>query len=110
MIRTEKTLVEVLAVLRSRGYVEDFNLLEVRDAYLKNGQPVDMSFLVIDRIYRFSEQNDVDDEAILYALSNTKEGKKGVFVNGYGPSADLEAHALLEQITVNEDDGEDWLS
>lgn len=108
MIKTEKTLVEVLEVLRGRGYVEDFNLLEVRDSYIKNGEKVDMSDIVIDKIYRFSGQNDVDDEAILYAMRNTKDGVKGVFVNGYGIYSDDDADAIIDQITIHEDDSDDW--
>ncbi|QBQ41547.1 hypothetical protein [Sphingobacterium psychroaquaticum] len=108
MIKTEKTLVEVLEVLRGRGYVEDFNLLEVRDSYIKNGEKVDMSDIVIDKIYRFSGQNDVDDEAILYAMRNTKDGAKGVFVNGYGIYSDDDADAIIDQITIHEDDSDDW--
>ena len=33
MITTEKTLSEVMEILRQRGYTEDFNLLEVSATY-----------------------------------------------------------------------------
>lgn len=67
-----------------------------------------MSDIVIDKIYRFSGQNDVDDEAILYAMRNTKDGAKGVFVNGYGIYSDDDADAIIDQITIHEDDSDDW--
>lgn len=108
MIHTEKTLSEVIEVLKGRGYTEDFNLLEVKDSYKEEGDPVDINDLVIDKIYRFSEQNDVEDEAILYAMRNLKDGAKGIFVNGYGIYTDEEATAIIEQITINEVDDHDW--
>lgn len=108
MIRTEKTLVEVLQVLRQRGYTEDFNLLEVQDSYKKDGEKIDLKNIVIDKIYRFSEQNDVGDEAILYAMRNVKDGAKGVFVNAYGANTDPEATKIIRQITVEENDADDW--
>ena len=40
MIATEKTLTEVLAVLRERGYTKDFNLLEENLSYTEGGPPV----------------------------------------------------------------------
>jgi|SRR5690606_20716969 hypothetical protein len=109
MIRTEKTLTEVLEVLRARGYTEDFNLLEENLSYKKDGKPVDLHDIVIDKIYRFTGDNDPDDEAILYAMRNISDGAKGVFVNGYGAYSDRGADRILSQIAVEEDDSTDWL-
>lgn len=108
MIHTEKTLSEVIEVLRSRGYTEDFNLLEENISYKKGGEKVDLKDIVIDKIYRFTGQNDLEDEAILYAMRNLKDGAKGVFVNGYGIYTDSGANAVIEKITVQEDDADDW--
>ncbi len=109
MIRnTEKTLSEVMQILKERGYTEDFNLLEVKKSYIKNGEPVNLNDLVIDKIYRFSGANNVEDEAILYAMRNIKDGIKGVFVNGYGLYIDEEATAIIDQIQHHEIDDEDW--
>lgn len=107
MIRTEKTLVEVLEVLRQRGYTEDFNLLEVQDSYKKDGVKVSIEDIVIDKIYRFSEQNDVNDEAILFAMHNRKDGAKGVFVNSYGAKTDPEATEIIRRITIAEENNDD---
>mgnify|MGYP001024581851 FL=1 len=109
MIHTEKTLTEVLEVLKGRGYTEDFNLLVVKDMHDKDGGKVKIEDLIIDRVYRFASQNDVSDEAVLYAIRNRKDGSKGVFVNGYGIYTDEEATAILDQIPINTEDTEDWL-
>lgn len=108
MIFTEKTLVEVMEILKKRGYTADFNLLEENISYTKGGDEIDLKDIVIDRIYRFTGLSDLDDESILYAMRNVKDGVKGVFVNGYGVYADAGANAIINSITVSENDGEDW--
>jgi len=108
MLSTEKTLSEVIEILRQRGYTEDFNLLEENISYKKGGEKVDLNDIVIDKIYRFTGQNDLEDEAILYAMTNQKDGAKGVFVNGYGTYTDSGANAVISKITVNENDNDDW--
>lgn len=108
MIRTEKTLSEVMEVLRGRGYVEDFNLLEENISYRDGGDKVNLSDIVIDKIYRFTGQNDPDDEAILYAMRNVKDGAKGIFVNGFGIYTDDRADEVIAKITFEEDHSDIW--
>ncbi len=108
MIHTEKTLSEVLIILKDRGYTMDYNLLEVQDSYFTGGEKININDLVIDRIYRFAAMNNVEDEAILYAMHNKTDGTKGVFVNGYGISADDQATAIIEQIPDSGHTADDW--
>lgn len=109
MTFTEKTLSEVIEVLRARGYTEDFNLLEENISYKKGGEKVNLHDIVIDKTYRFTGLNDLEDEAILYAMRNTRDGAKGTFVNGYGIYTDSRADEVIKKITVDEDDNDDWL-
>lgn len=95
MLSTEKTLSEVIEVLRQRGYTEDFNLLEENISYKIDGEKVNLRDIVIDKIYRFTGLNDLEDEAILYAMRNQKDGAKGVFVNGYGTYSDSAANSII---------------
>ncbi len=108
MISTEKTLSEVMEVLRKRGYIYDFNLLQDHVSYVKGGEKVDIQDIVIDKIYRFTGLNDLDDESILYAMRNTKDGTMGVFVNAYGIYGDSGADKIIDQISIHEDDTDDW--
>lgn len=101
MIQTEKTLSEVMALLSSQGYTEDYNLLQLRGSRDNQSNEIDFANLVIDKIYRFSGQNDAADEAILYSISNLKNGLKGLFVNGYGIYTDEEASTIIEKISLN---------
>ncbi|SJN48956.1 hypothetical protein FM107_17935 [Sphingobacterium sp. JB170] len=86
----------------------DYNLLEVQDSYITGGEKVSLKNLVIDRTYRFAPMNNVEDEAILYAMHNKNDGSKGVFVNGYGISADSEASEIIRQISDSADTDDDW--
>lgn len=106
MITTEKTLSQVMEVLRKRGYTEDFNLVEECLAYAKDGSRIYPKDLTIDKIYRFTGFNDLDDESILYAMHHS-DGTKGVFVNAYGTYSDPQANKIIDQIPVH-DDNEDW--
>lgn len=108
MLFTEKSVVEVIATLRKRGYTADFNLLEENLSYVQNGEPVDYKDLVIDRVYRFTGMSDLDDESTLYAMQNLKDGMKGVFINGYGIYSDAGANKVLAQIPERNLDHEDW--
>ncbi|NMH27720.1 hypothetical protein [Flavobacterium silvaticum] len=108
MITTEKTLTQVLEILRHRGYTNDFNLIEENLSFSADGKEVNPADLVIDKIYRFSSYSDLDDEAILYAIHNSKDGAKGVFVNAYGTYNDDHASAIIDKIPVHENDADDW--
>ena len=103
MIHTEKTLSQVMEVLRKRGYTKDYNLLEEKE----NLKDDDLKELIIDKVYRFAPGNDAGDESILYAIRNIKDDTKGVFVNGYGIYTDDDATAIISKIKMA-DDGEDW--
>ena len=97
-----------MEVLRGRGYIEDFNLLEENISYRDGGERVNLSDIIIDKIYRFTGQNDPDDEAILYAMRNVKDGAKGIFVNGFGIYTDDRADEVLAKITFEEDQSGIW--
>lgn len=101
----EKSLVEVMQVLRERGYIYDFNLLKEKDSYIEGGNPVDLNDLVIDKTYRFTGLSSLEDESILYAIRIVKDGAKGIFVNAYGIYSDSKAQAIIKQILKNQEKG-----
>ena len=70
MLSTEKTLSEVIEILRLRGYTEDFNLLEENISYKIGGEKVNLSDIVIDKIYRFTGLNDLEDDHFCVAVSS----------------------------------------
>ena len=98
-----KTLTQVMQVLNQRGYTIDFNLEDV-DA--NSPQHLLKTFperFVIDHVYRFEGDTDPDDEAILYAVSSTDNSLMGIFVNGYGISAETADSVLIDRLKKREE-------
>lgn len=95
------TLSQTMEQLRKEGYTEDFNLqkdcLECRSRNFK----IFHNEFVIDKFYRFEGESNPSDEAILYAISSTKHGLKGVLVNGAGIYTDDITNEMLESLKIN---------
>ena len=50
----------------------------------------------------------MEDEAILYAMTNQIDGAIGVFVNGYETYTDSGTTTVISKITVNKNNNDDW--
>jgi hypothetical protein len=90
--RNYKTLSETITDLKNQGYHHDFNIANVFSAALS---PKDFE---IDRVHRFEGASNPDDQCILYAISSSKLGVKGILVNGYGISAVDETNELVSML------------
>ncbi|RZF62356.1 hypothetical protein [Sphingobacterium corticibacterium] len=64
-----------LARLREMGYSVDFNV--EFDEILADAENYQ-----IDHLYRYEGESNPDDESTVYGISNSNNGKKGVFVAG----------------------------
>ena len=95
------TLSEVMEVLRSRGYTEDFNLEKNCIACREGAFKVFHDEFVIDKFYRFEGDSNPEDEATLYAISSTKHNLKGILVNGGGIYTDDITNEMLESLKIN---------
>jgi len=95
------TLSEVMEVLRSRGYTEDFNLEKNCLACREGVYKVFHDEFVIDKFYRFEGDSNPEDEATLYAISSTKHNLKGILVNGGGIYTDDITNEMLESLKIN---------
>ncbi len=80
----DTTLTETLQVLRTEGYTEDFNLDQHCLTCREGRYQVFADEFVVDKFYRFDDNTDPGDQAILYAIHSGKYNLKGVLVNGYG--------------------------
>lgn len=92
------TLSQTINGLKEDGYDLDFNIHEERlvCSYTKTSLTPDE--FEIDKIYRFEGMTNPEDQAILYAISSPKFGVKGVLVNGYGPTSDEMADAIIKKL------------
>jgi hypothetical protein len=92
------TVTEALKDLKERGFTLDFNL---QTDSLKCFDPDIMlspEEFEITEIYRFEGDTNPDDQAIVYAIES-HHGQKGVFVNGYGPTADVVGAEMMKKLT-----------
>lgn len=94
-------LVEAIADLQAKGYVEDFNLqqncLECRGGAFK----VFHDEFVIDKVFRFDVDTDPGDQSILYAISSDKHHLKGLLVNGYGIYTEEITNEMAEKLRLS---------
>jgi hypothetical protein len=92
------TLSGQINILRSAGYMEDFNLNE-ECLECRNG---DYKLLHdefnVDEVFRFEGDSDPADEAILYAISSDHLPLKGILVNGYGIYSDKVTDQMVQKL------------
>lgn len=79
------TLSQAVNGLKDRGYTIDFNLTE--NCLVCHGDKYDIDDFEITEMHRFEGNSNPSDESIIYAIES-KDGKKGVLVSGYGISAE----------------------
>ncbi len=84
-MKNYESLADALADLRKRGYEADFETespcLYCSDLDLRL---IEEEFQ-IDEVYRFEEESNPDDNAVVYAISSST-GLKGTIVDGFGAS------------------------
>lgn len=91
------TVTEAINGLRERGYTLDFNL-QVNSLQCFNPD-INLSpeEFEIKEIHRFEGDTSPEDEEVVYAIES-KQGHKGVFVNGYGPSGDVAGAEMMKKL------------
>ncbi len=92
------TLSEAITALRKQGYIEDFNLKRNYLACLNSDNEIMPEDFTIDKSFRFDVDEDPSDQAMLYAISSSKHGKKGVLVGGYGIYSDDLSNEMLAKL------------
>lgn len=91
-IQVEDTLVAVLDTWRKQGYTNNF---------MQSGKlTINPEDFKIDQIHRFEGMTDLEDEAILYAISSKDGKRKGVLVNAYGIYSEGNINRFIEQMTL----------
>lgn len=92
------TLSEAIAALRKQGYIEDFSL-KVDKVVCSTGRYNMLHHeFEIDKSFRFDDNEDPSDQAVLYAISSPVYKVKGLLVNGVGIYSDEVANELLDKL------------
>jgi hypothetical protein len=92
------TLSEAMTALRKQGYSQDFNLKGNRIECSTGKYKMLHHEFVIDKSFRFDEDENPGDQAVLYAISSEVHHIKGLLINGVGIYSDSVANELLEKL------------
>ena len=92
------TVSEATNDLKKRGYTVDFNLQE--NCLICHGDKFNVNDFEITEVYRFEGNTDPSDEAVVYAIES-KNGRKGVLVNGYGISSDAMDGEMAKKLSIH---------
>jgi len=96
---TYDTVAEAVNGLKQRGYTIDFNLEADKICCSKTPLYLTPADFEITEFHRFEGNSDPADEAVVYAIES-KEGQKGVLVNGFGISSEGIGEEMIEKLTV----------
>ena len=88
------TVTEAIELLRSRGYVLDYELV---DGQLCTGDlpSCPIGEVHVDKVYRFEGPSDPGDEMIVFALHDRRVDARGVLASAFGHAADPEVREHL---------------
>ena len=80
--------------LGEAGYRNQFRFRDGRMVCLNSGQSYQVGELSVEATYRFEENSDPDDDALLWVLK-ARDGTGGVFLDAHGVYGDPEAAAFI---------------
>ena len=95
-----ETLIDVLNILKKKGYTEDFNLKQ-NCIECRNGEyRIFHNEFEVDEYFRFDNDSDPADQSILYAISSEKYNLKGVLINSYGIYSEEITDEMLDKLNM----------
>lgn len=94
------TLSQAVDDLIKRGYTTDFLIQEEKECLLCNNNSLELSpeDFEIDEVYRFEGMTDPGDESIVFAISSSKHGIKGLVINSFGADFGYRSSKLVEHL------------
>lgn len=95
-----ETVSEATNALVKQGYTFNFNLKDDTLHCLENDKQLNPSEFIIDKMYRFEENSDPDDNMVVYAISSQKNDLKGILVNAYGVYTEQSSDELISKLEM----------
>ena len=92
------TLSETVEGLKKEGYTHDLNIKEECLVCHQSYTSLSPDDFEIDEVFRFEGASNPDDEAVVYAISSSKFGIKGVLVNAYGIYSEDASNVLVQKL------------
>lgn len=92
------TVSQTLERLYHKGYTEDFRATEGTLRLMPADIAVDPDDIVVDKIYRFEGETNLDDEAVIFALNCPQHHCKGTYLVAFGPMMDQEDSLMVQRL------------
>jgi hypothetical protein len=99
MFRAE-TVTDAVRILQAEGYASDFSIADSGVACAACQSQCAPAELRIRRRFRYEGPTDPADSAIVLGVECPNCGAKGLIVSAYGPDADDQLVALVEQLPL----------
>jgi len=96
------TLTEAIQSLRMEGYIEDFELKDNKLQSLGNRLSIRNHEFIVDKYFRFEGETDPSDESILYAISSSVYGLKGILVSAYGIYSESDFNEMMKKLDIRQ--------
>ncbi len=94
-----QTLSQVLARLEQEGYTHGLKADQNGSMRVfPRDVVVDPEDLLVEKIYRFEGDTNLDDEEIIFAICCTKLGVKGTYITAFGPKIDPIDAAMVQRL------------
>ncbi len=93
-----ETLSGALARLNAQGYVDDFRAENGKLRAVKSGNTYLPAELHIEETVRFEGETDLDDEVIVFALSDKKFGIRGTYTTAFSTHMDGHDIDIVHQL------------
>jgi hypothetical protein len=93
-----ETVSQAVSELAKRGYTINFNLTADRLTGDGHGVSLNPNEFNIDEVHRFEGDTDPGDEMVVYAISASTHGLKGVLVNAFGVYSDQLSDELMAKL------------
>ncbi len=93
-----ETVTQAVSGRAARGYTINFNLSAGSLSADGHEISLDPHEFIIDEVHRFEGETDPGDEMIVYAISASSKGVKGVLVNAFGIYSDQISNELMAKL------------
>jgi hypothetical protein len=93
-----RTISQVLEKLQRKGYVENFKACKNGMRVIPMNIFVDPENLIVDEIFRFEGDTDLNEEAIIFALRCPINNLLGTYLVAFGPMMDAQDIAVVAHL------------
>lgn len=97
-----KTITEVIARLREKHYIHDFEVSHSKLMCKETGECFGADDVKIDKTFRFEGDSNPDDMSVLFAIS-ANSGTRGILIDAYGVYSNTDVSDFIKLVAPTEE-------